>query len=96
MNAGWVDELIGHDSPIRRSEGARYTKSIFMANLKRTIDRITIGADPYNPTQSGGAVEFSHLAYDGPRGVPAPGAVEEIKHYVALAEREMRKKAPRR
>src|ERR1700733_10366365 len=22
VNAGWVDELIGHDSPIRRSEGA--------------------------------------------------------------------------
>ena len=94
--AGWIDELIGHDSPIRRSEGARYTKGILMANLKRTIDRIRIGVDPYNPTQSGGAVEFSHLAYDGPRGVPAPGAVEEIKHYVALAEREMRKKAPRR
>ena len=33
VNAGWVDELIGHDFPIRRSEGAPYTKSISMANV---------------------------------------------------------------
>jgi hypothetical protein len=45
INAGWIDELIGHDSPIRRSEGARYTKSIYMANLKRTIDRASIGVE---------------------------------------------------
>ena len=94
--AGWIDELIGHDSPIRRSEGARYTKGIFMVHLKRTIDRITIGIDPYSPQQDRPAVDFSHLRYNGPRGVQAPGAAEEIKRYVALAEREMRKKAPRR
>ena len=45
VNPGWIDELIGHDSPVRSSEGARYTKSIFMANLKRTVDRAAIGVD---------------------------------------------------
>ena len=84
MNAGWVDELIGHDSPIRRSEGARYTKSIFMANLKRTIDKITISAD------------LSKLYYTGQHGVCAPGTAEEIAHYTTLAVREMSKKAARR
>jgi hypothetical protein len=69
VNAGWVDELIGHDSPIRRSEGARYTKSIFMANLKRTIDKITISAD------------LTKLYYTGQHGVCAPGTAEEIVRY---------------
>jgi porphobilinogen deaminase len=69
VNAGWVDELIGHDSPIRRSEGARYTKSIFMANLKRTIDKITISAD------------LSKLYYTHQQGVCAPGTAEEIVRY---------------
>jgi hypothetical protein len=84
VNAGWVDELIGHDSPIRRSEGARYTKSIFMANLKRTIDKITISAD------------LSKVYYTGPRGICAPGAAEDIARYTTLAVREMNKKAARR
>ena len=84
VNAGWVDEFIGHDSPIRRSEGARYTKSIFMANLKRTIDKITISAD------------LSKLYYTGQHGVCAPGTAEEIVRYTTLALREMSKKAARR
>jgi Domain of unknown function (DUF6538) len=84
VNAGWVDELIGHDSPIRRSEGARYTKSIFMANLKRTIDKVTISAD------------LSKLYYIGQHGVCAPGAAEDIVLYTTLAVREMSKKAARR
>lgn len=84
VNPGWVDELIGHDSPIRRSEGARYTKSIFMANLKRTIDKVTIGTD------------LSELCYSGPRDMQAAGAAEDIARYVKLAEREMNKKAARR
>jgi hypothetical protein len=84
VTAGWVDELIGHDSPIRRSEGARYTKSIFMANLKRTIDKITISAD------------LSKLYYTGPRGVRAPGTAEDLVRYTTLAVREMNKKAARR
>ena len=84
VNAGWVDELIGHDSPIRRSEGARYTKSIFMANLKRTIDKVTISAD------------LSKLYYTGQQGVCAPGAAEDIVLYTTLAVREMSKKAARR
>jgi hypothetical protein len=84
VNAGWVDELIGHDSPIRRSEGARYTKSIFMANLKRTIDKITISAD------------LSKLYFTGRHGVCAPGTAKEIALYTTLAVREMSKKATRR
>ena len=84
VNPGWVDELIGHDSPIRRSEGARYTKSIFMANLKRTIDKVTIGVD------------LAKLYYAGPKSVQAAGAVEDITRYVKLAEREMNKKVARR
>ena len=70
VNRGWVDELIGHNSPIRRSEGARYTKSIFMANLKRTIDKVTIGVD------------LSKLYYSGPHGMRAAGAAEVIARYV--------------
>jgi hypothetical protein len=84
VNPGWVDELIGHDSPIRRSEGARYTKSIFMANLKRTIDKVAIGVD------------LSKLYYSGPRGVRVASAAEGIARYVTLAEREMNKKFARR
>ncbi len=84
VNPGWVDELIGHDSPIRRSEGARYTKSIFTANLKRTIDKVTIGVD------------LAKLYYAGPKSVQAAGAAEDIARYVRLAEREMNKKVARR
>jgi hypothetical protein len=84
VNPGWIDELIGHDSPVRRSEGARYTKSIFMANLKRTIDKVAIGVD------------LSKLYYSGPPGVQATGAAEDIARYVTLAEREMNKKSARR
>jgi hypothetical protein len=84
VNAGWVDELIGPDSPIRRSEGARYTKSIFMANLKRTVDKITINAN------------LSKLYYTGQHGVCAAGAVEEIVRYTTLALREIGKKVVRR
>jgi hypothetical protein len=84
VNAGWVDELISHDSPIRRSEGARYTKSIFKTNQKRTIDKITISAD------------LSKLYYTGQHGVCAPGTAETIVRYTTLAAREMSKKAARR
>jgi hypothetical protein len=84
VNPGWVDELIGHDSPVRTSEGARYTKSIFMVNLKRTIDKIAIGVD------------LSKLDYSGPPGVQAAGTAKDIARYVTLAEREMNKKVARR
>ena len=84
VNPGWIDELIGHSSPVRRSEGARYTKAIYMANLKRTIDKVSIDVD---------LPQACH--YTGPRGVQAPGAAQDIARYVALAEREMRKKAGR-
>ncbi|HMJ27710.1 MAG TPA: DUF6538 domain-containing protein [Xanthobacteraceae bacterium] len=83
-NPGWIDELIGHDSPVRRSEGARYTKSIFMANLKRTVDKVVIGVD------------LSTLYHSGPRGVQAAGSADDIARYLALAEREMNKKSARR
>jgi hypothetical protein len=84
VNPGWIDELIGHDSPVRRSEGARYTKSIFMANLKQTIDKVAIGVD------------LSRLYYSGPHGLQAPGTAEDIARYLTLAEREMKKKVARR
>ena len=84
VNAGWIDELIGHDSQVRRSEGARYTKSIYMANLKRTVDTVNIGVD------------LSNLYYLGSRGVQAAGATDDIARYLALAEREMNKKVARR
>jgi hypothetical protein len=84
INSAWIDEVIGHESIIRRSEGERYTKAILLPNLKLCLDKITINAD------------LSHLLYKGPRGVPAPGRDREIALYVALAEREMRKKAARK
>jgi len=84
VNAGWIDELIGHDSQVRRSEGARYTKSIFMANLKRTVDKVAIGVD------------LSKLYYSGPRGVQAAESGDDIARYLALAQREMNKKSARR
>jgi hypothetical protein len=55
-----------------------------MANLKRTIDKITISAD------------LSKLYYTGQHGVCAPGTAEEIVRYTTLALREMSKKAARR
>jgi hypothetical protein len=80
VNAGWIDELIGHESIIRRSEGARYTKVVYMPILKRTIDKVRL------------PVDLSHLKYNSQRGVPADGAADEIKRYVTLAQREMNKK----
>ena len=35
--SAFIDELTGHSSDQRRSERARYTKSIWIANLKTTI-----------------------------------------------------------
>jgi hypothetical protein len=84
INSAWIDEVIGHESIIRRSEGERYTKAILLPNLKLCLDKIVINAD------------LSHLRYKGPRGVPAPGRDREIALHVALAEREMRKKASRK
>jgi hypothetical protein len=94
VNTGWVDEILGHESPVRRSEGARYTKAIFLTRLRDALDRVTIGVDPYNPSTTP-PVDFSHLYYNGTRGVPAPGAADAMKEYVRLAELEMRKKAGR-
>jgi integrase len=84
IKESWIDEVIGHESPIRRSEGSRYTKEIYLPILKRCIDSITVNAD------------FSHLKYSGQHGVPAQGRDERIVLYVRLAEREMKKKALRR
>jgi hypothetical protein len=84
LDAAWIDELIGHESIIRRSEGERYTKQILMPLLRRCVNTIKINAD------------LSHLIYAGPRNVAAPGRDKEILRYVALAEREMRKKASRK
>ena len=84
IKEAWVDEVIGHESPIRRSEGSRYTKEIYLPILKRCIDSIAINAD------------LGHLKYFGLRGVASPGRDDRISLYTKLAEREMKKKAARK
>ncbi|WP_271529056.1 hypothetical protein [Bradyrhizobium sp. CCBAU 25338] len=80
INTAWIDELIGHESIIRRSEGDRYTKKIRLPILKRLVNSISIAAD------------LSLLRYHGVRGVPAPERDQELGLFTALAEREMEKK----
>jgi hypothetical protein len=80
INQAWIDELIGHESIIRRSEGDRYTKKIRLPILRRLVNSISISAD------------LSHLQYGGVRGMPAPNRDHELAHFTALAEREMKKK----
>lgn len=84
LNTAWIDEITGHASDERMSESmsesTRYTKLIYLTNLKTAIDKVTIAAD------------LSHLRYAGPEGVQAPGARKEIDMFRALAEQEMRKK----
>lgn len=41
----FVEELTGHESEGRRSERARYTKSIYVQNLKKTIDLLELPID---------------------------------------------------
>jgi hypothetical protein len=79
-NQAWIDELIGHESTIRRSEGERYTKQILLPILRRLVDSIRINAD------------LSHLRYIGEAGVASPNRDREILRFVALADREMKKK----
>jgi hypothetical protein len=84
LDSAWIDELIGHISDARKSEGNRYTKKIYMPILRRCVNAIKLNAD------------ISHLTYTGSRGVAAPGRDQEIARYVALAQREMKKKVSRR
>jgi integrase len=84
LNAGWGDELTGHTSPVRASVRTLYTKGVLLNNLKSVVDRIRFPGDDKLPL------------YRGPKGVRAPGSDQEIKLFVTLAEREMRKKASRR
>jgi porphobilinogen deaminase len=79
-NQAWIDELIGHESTIRRSEGERYTKQNILPILQRLVNSIRINAD------------LSHLEYAGEFGVAAPNRDHELTRFVALAEREMKKK----
>jgi hypothetical protein len=60
LGAAWIDEPIGHDSIIRQSEGARYTKGVYLSILKRTIDKVRLPLD------------LSHLKYSGQRGGACP------------------------
>jgi hypothetical protein len=83
-NQAWIDELIGHESTIRRSEGERYTKQINLPILQNLVNAIRINAD------------LSHLRYAGAAGVAAPNRDHELARFVALAEREMEKKAKTR
>ena len=41
----YVDELLGHESEGRRSEGRRYRKGIDLANLKSAIDLLELPID---------------------------------------------------
>jgi hypothetical protein len=80
-NQAWIDELIGHESTVRRSEGERYTKQINLPILQNLVNSIRINAD------------LSHLRYAGTADVAAPNRDHELARFVALAEREMKKKA---
>jgi len=79
----WIDELIGHESTIRRSEGERYTKQILLPILQGLVNSIRINAD------------LSHLRYNGTFGVADPNRDFELARFVALAEKEMNKKTSR-
>jgi hypothetical protein len=80
FSTAWIDELIGHESTYRRSEGDRYTKKIYLPILHRLVNSIRINAD------------LDHLRYSGERGVAAPRRDTELALFTALAEKEMRKK----
>ena len=84
MNLGFADELTGHHSETRKSERDRYTKLIYIENLKSAIEAVPV------------PVDLSGLYYDGPRGVPAPNAAKIISEAVGLAESEKRKAVKRR
>ena len=49
VNAGahpvWLDELIGHANPGRRGESGRYTKAIWLGNLRDTIELLNPEVD---------------------------------------------------
>ena len=62
-NQAWIDELIGHELTIRRSEGERYTKQIILPILQRLVNSIRINAD------------LSHLRYAGEVSVLPPIAI---------------------
>lgn len=80
INTAWIDELIGHESIVRRSEGDRYTKKIHLPILRRLVNSISIEA------------ELGHLRYTGERGLPDSDRHRDIANFVRLAEREMAKK----
>jgi hypothetical protein len=76
INTAWIDELIGHESIIRRSEGDRYTKKIRLPLLRRLVNSISIDAD------------LGQLRYTG----VDPDRGRALARFTALAEREMEKK----
>ena len=83
FSTAWIDELIGHESKFRRSEGDRYTKKIWLPILRRLVNSIRIAAN------------FDHLRYQGVRGEPDPSRDRDLALFVALAQKEMAKKRPR-
>jgi integrase len=88
VNAGahpvWIDEVTGHTNLERPSERDRYTKEVQAENKLKVVTAVDYGVD------------FSHLAYDGPRGVAADDAAGIISRAVVLAEREMKKAQTRK
>ena len=83
LNAGWADEITGHESDIRRSVRTLYVKGILLSHLKATLDHVRFRGEDRLPR------------FTGEAGKPAPDAKSEIDRYVALAQREMAKKAKR-
>jgi integrase len=84
VSAGWIDEITGHASEARTSESTRYTKHIYLKNLKFALDQVTIPAD------------LSHLRFAGPPGAAISGAQAEIQRFADLAQQEMRKKSEKK
>ena len=80
-NQAWIDELIGHELTIRRSEGERYTKQILLADIAALGE--------FDPHQCG---FVSPSLCWGLRRAADPSRDHELARFVALAEREMKKK----
>ncbi len=71
--------MTGHANDETRSERDRYTKEVLALNKLAVLKAVDYGVD------------FSHLMYLGPPGVPAPDAASIITKAFALAKQEMEK-----
>ena len=58
INPGWIDEITGHTSLARISESTRYTKLVYLRNLRAAVDRISL------------PIDLSHLKYQSTLACP--------------------------